>query len=397
MTTEQPLVSIVMPTRNRSHLLRYALESALSQKDVDGLEIVVSDNCSRDDTSEYVSSIGDPRVRLVRPPHSLSMSSHWEFAFDQAKGEFVTFLCDDDSMCSDAIAEALAVLRDTQLPLVVKGGVQYCGSTAPDVVRRNSLAVPGYTNKVKVLKSQDTVRELRSPRCKMELPLMLNSLCRRDVCLRAREKAGRLFVRAPDYCFALTTLAMIDEWCVLDKPLRLMGAFSESIGIAQIQNRGTAAQTFLAEHRKEEIQPLMPLDLNIVTNIVANTFRDVKSRISANLTDYDVDLVEYYAGCWEDLLRLKDHGVDVSADTQTYATALAAESADLRKAVLRRNCSLKGRSWRFMRNVAYRSRLLFKLGMLATMRGWAYWGDQCGFADILGATGFLETLRARSA
>lgn len=396
MGSDAPLVSIVMPTRNRAHLLRYALQSARAQQGIDSFEIVVSDNCSADGTSDYVSSLGDPRIRLVRPPRSLSMSSHWEFAFGQARGEYVTFLCDDDAMCRDALAEALDALRRTGLDLVAKGGMQYCGSTAPDAVRRNSVALPGFSQETKIIPARQTVNELRSPKCKMELPLMLNTLCRRELCLRARERAGRLFVRAPDYCFALTTLSMIDKWCVLDKPLRLMGAFSESIGIAQIQNRGEAAQTFLDEHDKEEIRPLMPIDANLVTNIVANTFRDVKSRIPEQLGDFAVDLVEYYNGCWEDLCRLAGNGVDVAADKQKYFDALGGESVELQRQVKRRNNALGARSWRFMRGVAYRSRLLFKLGMWATTRGWAYWGDECGFDNILGATEFVDRWRAKS-
>ena len=41
--TGKPFFSVVIPTRNRASLLRYALQTALDQ-DFDDYEIVVSDN-----------------------------------------------------------------------------------------------------------------------------------------------------------------------------------------------------------------------------------------------------------------------------------------------------------------------------------------------------------------
>jgi glycosyltransferase involved in cell wall biosynthesis len=66
-----PLFSIVIPTRNREHLLRYALQSALDQTFED-YEIVVSDNFSDASTYRIVQELADGRVRYVRTDKTLS-------------------------------------------------------------------------------------------------------------------------------------------------------------------------------------------------------------------------------------------------------------------------------------------------------------------------------------
>ena len=80
-----PLVSVVIPTRNRGHRLPSALTTALSQT-FDDYEIVVSDNFSADGTRDVVGERATECVRYVRTDRVLSMPDHWEFAFDQARG-----------------------------------------------------------------------------------------------------------------------------------------------------------------------------------------------------------------------------------------------------------------------------------------------------------------------
>jgi glycosyltransferase involved in cell wall biosynthesis len=86
-----------MPTRNRGHLLRCALQSAVAQTHPD-FEVVVSNNASSDATADIAQSTGDPRVRYVATDRLLPMPAHWEFALGYARGEFITFLSDDDAV-----------------------------------------------------------------------------------------------------------------------------------------------------------------------------------------------------------------------------------------------------------------------------------------------------------
>lgn len=92
-----PKFSILIPTRNGGKYLPYCLESLISQ-DYDDVEIIVSNNCSEDNTSSYLSSVTDKRVRVIKPAEVLSMAYHYEFALSQAKGDWIMILGDDDGV-----------------------------------------------------------------------------------------------------------------------------------------------------------------------------------------------------------------------------------------------------------------------------------------------------------
>jgi glycosyltransferase involved in cell wall biosynthesis len=98
-----PLFSIVIPTYNRSELLQGTVRSVLGQSFRD-FEVVVSDNCSEDDTRDVVNGFQDPRVRYVRTPHHTAIGDSWEFARGQARGSLVMMLSDDDALVRDALA-----------------------------------------------------------------------------------------------------------------------------------------------------------------------------------------------------------------------------------------------------------------------------------------------------
>src|SRR5258705_9700603 len=123
---KKPFFSIVIPTRNRAHLLRYALQSALNQ-DFDDYEIIVSDNCSEDNTAQVVKEAPGDLIRYVRPEKSLSMPDHWNFALDQIRGRYVTYLCDDDALAPTALQRVYEAIEQHKSKLVVLGTAVYYG------------------------------------------------------------------------------------------------------------------------------------------------------------------------------------------------------------------------------------------------------------------------------
>jgi glycosyltransferase involved in cell wall biosynthesis len=89
--------SVLLPTRNRLDLLRYALESVFRQ-DFDDWEIIVSDNASDQDVCGYVEGIGDPRVKYLRTDRFLPVTENWNRALEKSSGDYVVMLGDDDAL-----------------------------------------------------------------------------------------------------------------------------------------------------------------------------------------------------------------------------------------------------------------------------------------------------------
>lgn len=105
-----PLVTVAIPTFNRAGLLREAIASVLDQG-IDGVEVIVSDNASADDTPEVVARFADPRVRLARLDRNIGMARNQLRALSLGTGPYVVVLQDDDLMLPGNLARKLEVLE----------------------------------------------------------------------------------------------------------------------------------------------------------------------------------------------------------------------------------------------------------------------------------------------
>ena len=88
-----PRVSVVIPTFNRARLVSLTIESVLAQ-DFSGVEIIVIDDGSTDDTPAALAKFGD-RIRCVRQENR-GMNASRNTALELVRGEFVALLDSDD-------------------------------------------------------------------------------------------------------------------------------------------------------------------------------------------------------------------------------------------------------------------------------------------------------------
>lgn len=92
----EPLMSIVICTRNRAQYLAWALESLMRQTlDPKWFEIIVVDNASTDETAGVVRAAApEGRIRYVMEP-VLGLSSARNRGWREARGRWVGYLDDD--------------------------------------------------------------------------------------------------------------------------------------------------------------------------------------------------------------------------------------------------------------------------------------------------------------
>ena len=94
---KNPLVSICIPAYNRASYLSQSLKSIL-QQDYQPIEILISDNCSNDETQKICleAEKKDRRIRYIRQPHNIGMHANHNFLIENSRGEFLCFFHDDD-------------------------------------------------------------------------------------------------------------------------------------------------------------------------------------------------------------------------------------------------------------------------------------------------------------
>lgn len=110
MRTPSPTVSVLVPTYNRAALLKQAIDSVLLQTFGD-FELVVSDNASTDHTEELVKSYSDQRIVYSRSARNIGWHGNMNRCLALAKGEYLTFLPDDDLMMPENLERKVDILR----------------------------------------------------------------------------------------------------------------------------------------------------------------------------------------------------------------------------------------------------------------------------------------------
>lgn len=106
-----PMVSILMPTRNRLCHLRESLENTLAQTETDR-EIIISDNHSTDGTALYLATMAarHPEIRVVRPATPLGLYENHNLCIEHARGKFLSFFQDHDLHDPEFLKICLAFL-----------------------------------------------------------------------------------------------------------------------------------------------------------------------------------------------------------------------------------------------------------------------------------------------
>lgn len=114
--------SVVIPTHNRLHLLRDAIETVRRQEYPEW-ELVVFDNASVDPIGEHVRSLKDSRVRYARSDEFLPVTDSWNRAIDLARGDYVVLLGDDDGLTPNYFKRVADIIEEFDGPDVVYNNI----------------------------------------------------------------------------------------------------------------------------------------------------------------------------------------------------------------------------------------------------------------------------------
>jgi glycosyltransferase involved in cell wall biosynthesis len=154
---EYPLVSIGIPTYNRNRGICRTLESVWRQQ-YPNLEIVISDNCSPDNTLDVLKEIMTlhPEVQCYRQKKNIGMVANFDFVLRKATGKYFMWVSDDDILEDNALLRYVDFMERHQEYALVSGEIKYWLDDKHDLSERGftfeqktaSLRVLGYYSKV---------------------------------------------------------------------------------------------------------------------------------------------------------------------------------------------------------------------------------------------------------
>lgn len=109
------LLSICIPTFNREKQLRECLNHLLDEYDSDlfnDVEIIISDNCSNDDTQQVIEYFKTKLPLICRRQSSnIGLAKNVKALCDVAKGTYIWYISDDDKLRKNLVRDVILLLR----------------------------------------------------------------------------------------------------------------------------------------------------------------------------------------------------------------------------------------------------------------------------------------------
>ncbi|MCX6188609.1 MAG: glycosyltransferase [Bacteroidetes bacterium] len=90
-----PKISVLMPVYNCRPFIEESVNSILNQTFAD-FEFLIIDDCSTDGTYEFLQSLTDARIKLIRKEENSGISESLNMGIDLARGEYIARMDGDD-------------------------------------------------------------------------------------------------------------------------------------------------------------------------------------------------------------------------------------------------------------------------------------------------------------
>lgn len=232
------LLSIIIPTRNRQQCALSAIKGILSIHSND-FELIVQDNSDTHALNALIQNYkNDSRLRYIYLSETLSSVDNFFLAFQQAKGEYVCSLGDDDFV-NPEVLEACAWAKKNRIDAISDGrwGTKYFwpgfGSENPSPGESGKLQIQTFSGRLDILDPEIELRRcVRSGGMSLQrLPRPYIGIVRRECLVEALKCAATSPVgTCPDMFYAVAVSAFVKRICVLDYPLIIAGYSPASAG-----------------------------------------------------------------------------------------------------------------------------------------------------------------------
>ena len=225
-----PVISIVVPTRNRHKYLVTLVQSLLSMESAD-FEVVVHDNSDEPGGFEAAGGkLGDSRLLYHYNSSPMSMVQNFENALAFANGDYVCMLGDDDGV-TDKIIDLARWLKENNIEAAVTPVVTYLwpgvSSKASGNQQTGIIRVPDYNFGYEIVEYADgLLATLEIAGLSLSnIPSVYQGLISRSALDRLFLLAGTRFPGpSPDMANAIGLSAVIERFVRVSFPVVIAGS-----------------------------------------------------------------------------------------------------------------------------------------------------------------------------
>lgn len=294
-----PLLSIIVPTKDRYETLLPVLRAQLDTLRDPRVEIVVQDNSGVPmPAAEFSHQIDDPRVCYRHTAEPLSIVGNTSQAIEASRGEFLIFIGDDD-LVSPYVMDFVDWMKRIGCEALSYSAARYWWPTVK-FDRETMYHRPGA---FWLAGSHDGAARRMSSRGELyrilgiggvnygELPRFYHGIVSRASLDRIKARAGTYVPGAsPDMAFSAALALVMDDYLYVEYPISVFGASRNSGGGMTAAGRHYGKledQKHLPRETIEQWDPLIPRVWSELT-IYPQTLREVGRRFDEDLSvDYD--------------------------------------------------------------------------------------------------------------
>jgi hypothetical protein len=313
MLKKFPKLSIVIPTRDRVDTLIHTLKTVTTQA-YDNLEIIVSDNASKDSTKEVIIANKDKRIKYTNTGKRIGMSENWEHGLSLVTGDYVMFLGDDDGLLPNACCDVAELISKTNTKAIIW--------SKPDYTWPSVLKVPNILNlncKYGLIEMRGGIllKEIAAGRTSYgRLPVIYSGFVSMESINEIRTLTNQFFkCVTPDVYSGIVLAQKFNAYLYSMRPFSINGGSQHSNGINQFKVGNRQAEKFLSENGLE-IDKNFPLIPGTISSCVAEAFCQAKNNdlIGSN----NLNIARYYKIIFNELmaqpLNIKLPGMRVLAN-----------------------------------------------------------------------------------
>lgn len=137
-------VSVCIPVYNAQDYIGETINSIINQS-FENFEIIIVDNKSTDKTLEIVEKYYDSRIKVFKNDKNYGMVKNWNICLKYANGEYIQFVCADDTLERNCLEEKVNFLDKNNDVVLVFNATNIIDKNNKVIMKRK------FTNKNKII------------------------------------------------------------------------------------------------------------------------------------------------------------------------------------------------------------------------------------------------------
>lgn len=231
-----PLLSIIIPTKNRYKTLIPVIETILKIESKD-FELVIQDNSDNTDQIEkFLDKNSDERIKYYYSAEKLSQTGNSDLAVKNSIGEYVCFIGDDDAVMP-FIVEVAKWMKENKFSILrcVKPEYSWPGmpTTSTSDIKKGVLVNKQYSYRVQKIMMQNALNHtlFKGGASMKKIPCLYHGIVANKVLQKIYNTTGSYFPGpSPDMANAVALTQVENEYVLVNIPVVISGKSNSSIG-----------------------------------------------------------------------------------------------------------------------------------------------------------------------